>query len=55
MRHRIALTAGEPAGIGPELLVRIAQKAWPFRVVAIADRRCLHGAAARLGLPLTLV
>lgn len=53
--HRIALTAGEPAGIGPELLVRIAQQAWPFRVVAIADRRCLHGAAARLGLPLTLV
>jgi 4-hydroxythreonine-4-phosphate dehydrogenase len=55
MTHRIALTAGEPAGIGPELLVRIAQRSWPFRVVAIADRRCLHGAAARLGLPLTLV
>ena len=55
MSHRIALTAGEPAGIGPELLVRIAQRAWPFRVVAIADRRCLHVAAARLGLPLTLV
>lgn len=53
--HRIALTAGEPAGIGPELLVRVAQQAWPFRIVAIADRRCLHGAAARLGLPLTLV
>lgn len=55
MTHRIALTCGEPAGIGPELLVRIAQQAWPFRVIAIADRRCLHGAAARLGLPLTLV
>lgn len=55
MTHRIAVTAGEPAGIGPELLVRIAQQVWPFRVVAIADRRCLHGAAARLGLPLTLV
>ncbi|GMU44561.1 MAG: 4-hydroxythreonine-4-phosphate dehydrogenase PdxA [Xanthomonadales bacterium] len=53
--HRIALTAGEPAGIGPELLVRVAQQAWPFRIVAIADRRCLHEAAARLGLPLTLV
>lgn len=55
MTHRIALTAGEPAGIGPELLVRAAQHAWPFRAIAIADRRCLHGAAARLGLPLTLV
>ena len=55
MTHRIALTAGEPAGIGPELLVRVAQRAWPFRAIAIADRRCLHGAAARLGLPLTLV
>jgi 4-hydroxythreonine-4-phosphate dehydrogenase len=55
MTHRIALTAGEPAGVGPELLVRAAQRAWPFRAIAIADRRCLHGAAARLGLPLTLV
>jgi 4-hydroxythreonine-4-phosphate dehydrogenase len=55
MTHRIALTAGEPAGIGPELLVRVAQRAWPFRAIAIADRRCLHGAAARLGMPLTLV
>ena len=55
MTHRIALTSGEPAGIGPELLVRVAQHAWPFRAIAIADRRCLHGAAARLGLPLTLV
>lgn len=55
MPHRIALTAGEPAGIGPELLVRAAQQAWPFRAIALADRRCLHGAAARLSLPLTLV
>lgn len=55
MTHRIALTAGEPAGIGPELLVRAAQLSWPFRAIAIADRRCLHGAAARLSMPLTLV
>ena len=53
--HRIALTAGEPAGIGPELLVRIAQQAWPVRLIAIADPALLQSTAASLGLPLSLV
>jgi 4-hydroxythreonine-4-phosphate dehydrogenase len=51
---RIALTAGEPAGIGPDLLVRLAQQAQPAQLVAIADPELLRQRAALLGLPLQL-
>lgn len=51
---RIAITSGEPAGIGPELLVRAAQQSWPAQVIAIADPQLLHDTAASLGLPLKL-
>ena len=50
----LALTAGEPAGIGPDLCVTIAQRAWPVPLVVIADPDLLLQRAAQLGLPLTL-
>ena len=53
--RRLALTPGEPAGVGPELCVRIAQQAWPAELVAYADPGLLRTAAGRLGLPLELV
>lgn len=49
---RIALTPGEPAGIGPDLIVTLAQTARPAELVAIADPDLLLARAARLGLPL---
>ncbi len=45
----IALTAGEPAGIGPDLCVMTAGKRFPARVVVIADRHLLEQRAAQLG------
>ncbi|AVP95712.1 4-hydroxythreonine-4-phosphate dehydrogenase PdxA [Ahniella affigens] len=51
---RLALTAGEPAGIGPELLVRVAQLPWSAELVALADPAQLADLAARLHLPLQL-
>ena len=51
---RIAVTAGEPAGIGPELVVRLAQRPCAAQLVAIADPALLQQAAAALGLPLAL-
>jgi 4-hydroxythreonine-4-phosphate dehydrogenase len=51
----IALTAGEPAGIGPDLCVLLAQQALPARIVVIADTRLLEDRARQLGLPLRLV
>ena len=34
---RIAVTAGEPAGIGPELVAALARRDWPLQLVAIGD------------------
>ena len=49
---RLAITPGEPAGIGPELLVRLAQRERYADWIAIADRRLLTDTASRLGEPL---
>ena len=50
--HRIAITAGEPAGIGPDLCVQIAQREHRAELVVIADPQLLAQRAERLGLPL---
>ncbi|MFT3805882.1 4-hydroxythreonine-4-phosphate dehydrogenase PdxA [Arenimonas sp.] len=54
MRPRLVLVPGEPAGIGPELCVRLAQHEQPARLTAIADPQTLHEAARALDLPLAL-
>jgi 4-hydroxythreonine-4-phosphate dehydrogenase len=51
---RLALTAGEPAGIGPELVARLAATALPADLIAIADPGLLERAAARCGIRLHL-
>jgi 4-hydroxythreonine-4-phosphate dehydrogenase len=51
---RIALTPGEPAGIGPDLVIMLAQQAHDCALVAIADPGLLRERAALLGLPLML-
>ncbi len=55
MRRALAITAGEPAGVGPDLLIQIAQQSWPVPLVAIADPVLLQQRAAQLGLPLKLL
>ena len=51
----IALTAGEPAGIGPDLCVLLARQAFPARVVVLADKTLLAARARLLRLPLAIV
>lgn len=51
---RIALTPGEPAGIGPDLAVIAAQKPLECELIAIADPQLLLDRAEKLGLPLKL-
>lgn len=51
---RIALTPGEPAGIGPDLWVLLAQRRYPAQLVTIADPQLLTERARTLGLPLDL-
>jgi len=52
---RIALTPGEPAGIGPDLVIALAQRDHACALVAIADPGLLRERAHQLGLPLTLL
>jgi len=52
--RRLVLTPGEPAGIGPELLVQLVQSGLPHELVAIADPELLQQRAAAIGLPLLL-
>ena len=54
-RPRLALVPGEPAGIGPELAVRLAQDKTAGNLLAFADPATLRAAAQALGLPLELV
>ena len=55
MTPRLALVAGEPAGVGPELCVRLAQREFDCELVVIADPDTLRAAADAIGLPLRLL
>jgi 4-hydroxythreonine-4-phosphate dehydrogenase len=48
------LTSGEPAGVGPELCLALAARAWPCELVCLADAALLAARARLLGLPLSL-
>jgi len=50
----LAITAGEPAGIGPDLCIQIAQQPSALQRVVIADPELLRSRATLLGLPLEL-
>ena len=55
MVNRIAITPGEPAGIGPDLCVMLAQNPpADTQLVVVADASLLQQRAAELGLPLSL-
>jgi 4-hydroxythreonine-4-phosphate dehydrogenase len=53
-RPAIAITAGEPAGIGPELIAMLAarhrDRPWPVRLIVFGDRDVLAARAQRAGL-----
>ncbi len=52
---RFVITPGEPAGIGPDLIIQLAQTAQKHELVCIADPTMLQLRAEKLGLPLTLL
>ena len=51
----IAITAGEPAGIGPDLCVMLAHKKLNANIVVIADKAMLKARAAQLELALAIM
>ena len=55
MAKRFALTAGEPAGIGPDLCLMLAAKAQPHPVITIASQDLLAQRATELGLTVELL
>jgi 4-hydroxythreonine-4-phosphate dehydrogenase len=59
MSLRIAVTTGEPAGIGPEILLQLCQQQTSqqqrnMQLVAVADQQLLAQRAQLLQLPITL-
>lgn len=53
---RLALVPGEPAGVGPELCVRLAQRPQDdYQLLAFGDPDALLAAGDRLGLPVRLL
>lgn len=50
----IALTAGEPAGIGPDLCVALAAQALACRLVVLGDAEVLRARARMLGVKLEI-
>ncbi len=55
MTLRIGVTPGEPAGIGPDLVIKLAQQDWPVELVVCANARLLAERASLLQLPLTIL
>ena len=51
---RIVITSGEPAGIGPDACVALAQSAWDADLVVAGDTGLMAATAHTLGLPLTI-
>lgn len=54
MTPRIVLTSGEPAGVGPDLCLAIAERALPCELVCLADTGLLAERARVLGIEVQL-
>ncbi len=51
----IALTAGEPAGVGPDLCIALSQQVLPCHLTVLGDVDVLRARAAQLGIDVELV
>ncbi|OZB37625.1 MAG: 4-hydroxythreonine-4-phosphate dehydrogenase PdxA, partial [Alishewanella sp. 34-51-39] len=55
MTLRLAITPGEPAGIGPDLVLALSQQGWPVELVVCANQQLLAQRAQQLGINVTLL
>lgn len=55
MTLRIAITPGEPAGIGPDLVLALAKQDWPVELVVCANSQLMQQRAQQLGLSVELL
>ena len=54
VRPVLAITSGEPAGIGPELCARLVERDCPARLVVLGDSDLIRERAALAGHPVTV-
>ncbi|WP_438862922.1 4-hydroxythreonine-4-phosphate dehydrogenase PdxA [Neptunicella sp.] len=54
MTLKIAITPGEPAGIGPDLVIELAQQKWPVQLVVFANKALLLERAKLLNRSIVL-
>jgi len=52
---KLAVTPGEPAGIGPDLIIMLAEQEWEAQLVIFADRDLLRARAAVLGKKIDII
>jgi 4-hydroxythreonine-4-phosphate dehydrogenase len=52
---RLVLTSGEPAGVGPDIVLTAAQRNWPAELLYVGDVELLTARAAELGLDTELI
>ncbi|WP_019277500.1 4-hydroxythreonine-4-phosphate dehydrogenase PdxA [Vibrio coralliilyticus] len=52
---RIVVTAGEPAGIGPDLVLALSKQSWPHQIVVSADKELLEQRAKQLDIEVQLI
>lgn len=53
--RRIAVTAGEPAGIGPDLVLALSKHDWAHQIIVIADKTVLAERAEQLNIDVELI
>ncbi len=53
--HKIAITPGDPSGIGPDVCIDYAQQSHDFQIICIADPELLMARAQQLNKPLKLI
>lgn len=55
MINRIVITAGEPSGIGPDLVIKLAQQNWPVQLVICTNKALLVERAKLLNEDINIV
>ncbi len=55
MTARLVITSGEPAGIGPDLVLMLAQADWPVQLVVLGDREVIQARAQQLNSEVELL
>ncbi|WP_372883226.1 4-hydroxythreonine-4-phosphate dehydrogenase PdxA [Psychromonas sp.] len=55
MVKRLIITAGEPGGIGPDLILQLARQSWPVELIICTDKNLLAERAALLNEKVSLL